>query len=290
MADQREESWETDESSMRRVRQSDALLVQLYQDALDPKSRVRAIRGLRTIVFVSILSLVVFAVTLFYNYNTFVMLHEDVLTQDSNLASAIQRRTNLFTNLVRLTLSHAALEHAIYTHAADMRTEIIKKSNLPEAVAESIIAKSGGALGVKPGPNPADALTGGAEGTPAKGNVDFNKVLEALSGGQGAENSIGRLLAVVEQYPNVRSSETYKDLMVSLVELENQIVAARQVYNTSARQYNTAISKFPWYMMAQWTDFNRAKYFDPTTNVGPLISPALYEQLVPLIQTKKAEP
>lgn len=287
MADQNGERWETEEASTRRVRQSEALLVQLYRDSVEPDSRVMAVRGLKIIVFVSFASLVVFLATLFLNYNTFVTLQEDVLTQNSNLDSAIQRRTNLFTNLVRLTLSHAALEHAIYTHAADTRTEIIKKSNLPEAVAESIIAKSGGTLGVKPGANPADALTGKVGGA---GGVEFDKVLEALSGGQGVENSIGRLLAVVEQYPNVRSSETYKDLMVALVELESQIVNARQVYNMAARQYNTAISKFPWYMLAQMADFDRAKYFDPATNVGPLIDPVLYEQLVPLVEGKKVNP
>ncbi|MBF0093077.1 MAG: LemA family protein [Alphaproteobacteria bacterium] len=269
MADQSEERWDMDEASTRRVRQSEALLVQLYRDAVEPESKIPAVRGLKIIVFASLVSMVLFAATLFFNYNTFVMLHEDVLTKDGNLHSAIQRRSNLFSNLVKLTLNHAALEHAIYSHTAEMRTEIIKKSKLPEAVAESIISQSG--------------AQSGAQGT--KG-PDFNKVLEALSGGQGTEASLGRLLAVVEQYPNVRSSETYKDLMSSLVEMEDRIVRAREEYNNSARMYNTAISKFPWYMMAKWVNFDRAAYFDGTAAAGPGISPELYQQLFPLVAPK----
>ncbi|MEO5374204.1 MAG: LemA family protein [Alphaproteobacteria bacterium] len=269
MADQNKERWETEGASTHRVRQSDALLVQLYRDAVDSDSRVPAVRGLKIILFVSLVSLIAFSATLFYNYNTFVILREDVLTRSGNLESAIQRRANLFSNLVKLTLNHAALEHAIYSHAAEMRTEIIKKSNLPEAVAEGIIAKAGEGAGE------------GKEGGP-----DFNKILQALAGDQNMESSLGRLLAVVEQYPNVRSSETYKDLMTALVEMEDRIVKSREDYNTSAREYNTAVTKFPWYMLAKWADFDRAKYFDGQGIASPVVSPALFEELVPLVPTK----
>ncbi|MBF0560746.1 MAG: LemA family protein [Alphaproteobacteria bacterium] len=264
MAEVDQEKWGAEHASTQRVRQADALLVQLYQDAVDPHGQIPAVRGLKVIFFVSLLSVVMFVVTVFYNYNLFVMLHEDVLTKNGNLLSAIQRRSSLFPNLVKLTLSHAALEEVIYAHAADMRADSIKKSNGAEAAVDGIKSKAA----------KSDTLPGASP--------DISRALEALAGDHAVDSSIGRLLGVVEQYPTVRSSETYKEMMSSLVDMENIILNDRLKYNEAVREYNTAINKFPWYLLAQYMNFDRAKYFDGQGVTAPVISPSLYEQLVPM--------
>ncbi|MFN3076725.1 MAG: magnetosome protein MamQ [Alphaproteobacteria bacterium] len=255
-------------ASTQRVKLSDALLVDLYRHAADPEGQIPVVRGLKVIILVSVVSLVAFCATLFYNYNTFVYLHEDVLNKWGNLESAIQRRSNLFANLVKLTLNHAALEHSIYSHAADVRTEIIKKSDLPASVAKELVNK--------------------ATADPGKeGAINWEGILGQLAGDQGMNSSLGRLLGLVEQYPNVRSSETYQHVMTALVEMEDRIVVAREHYNTAARDYNAAITKFPWKVLAEWTQFGRAEYFNgQNAPVAPMITPGMFQELLPYVAVK----
>ncbi|KAF0114563.1 MAG: hypothetical protein FD149_1809 [Rhodospirillaceae bacterium] len=244
-------------TSRQKVRMSEALLADLYQNIIRSPRQVSAVRGVKIFMLVSVVSAAAFIATLFYNYNTFIMLREDVSTQHSNLEAAIQRRSNLFANLVKLTLNHAALKHSIYSHAADVRAEILHKTTSAET--------------------PGTAKNGGKSG------ADWNKVLTPLGGETGTETALGRLLAIVEQYPNVRSSETYKTLMSALVEMEDRIVRAREEYNGVVRAYNTATSRFPWSLLARWLDFRLAEYFDGRGSAAPVISPVLFQELLPYV-------
>ena len=248
-------------TSRQKVRMSEALLADLYQNIIRSPRQVSAVRGVKIFMLVSVVSAAAFIATLFYNYNTFITLREDVSTQHSNLEAAIQRRSNLFANLVKLTLNHAALEHSIYSHAADVRAEILRKTTSAET--------------------PGTAKNGGKSGT------DWNKVFDTPLGGEtGTETTLGRLLAIVEQYPNVRSSETYKTLMAALVEMEDRIVRAREEYNRVVREYNTATNRFPWSLLARGLDFRPAEYFDGRGPAAPVISPVLFQELLPYVAVR----
>ncbi|MEE9544544.1 MAG: magnetosome protein MamQ [Rhodospirillales bacterium] len=263
------------EASRQRVKRSEALLSQLYRDEVDPPFRVPKIRGLGMMAAISVIAVVFFTGTLFYKFNSFIWLREDVLTKGGNLESAVQRRKNLFGNLINLTLNHASLEHSVFSTTAKMRTEIIKKSKLPEKLAEKLAAAGKGA--------------GGKGDEPLAG--DWTKALESLFSGGDMDASLGRLLAVVERYPNIQSSKTYLQMMSSLVEMEDLIATRRVEYNLTLREYNTAISKFPWRLLAEVTSFERFEYYTIATEgtAAPIITPAMYKQLFPLkVDAKEA--
>ncbi|MFW2488921.1 LemA family protein [Clostridium chromiireducens] len=57
--------------------------------------------------------------------------------------------------------------------------------------------------------------------------------------------SLSRLLAIVENYPELKSNQNFRDLSVQLEGTENRIAIARQDYNTAVTNYNTKRRKFP---------------------------------------------
>ncbi|WP_135075085.1 magnetosome protein MamQ [Terasakiella sp. SH-1] len=254
---------------LQRLKRSEAMLAQLYRDETEPRFSVPSMKGVKTLFLVSVLGILLFSGTLFYKFNDFIIFREDVLAKAGNLQSALQRRKDLFSNLVNLTLNHASLEHSIFSYTAKMRTEIIKKTGdvlPPEAVKDALgknkdLAKGLGALGV--------GEANGADG------LDLNDM--------GA--SLGRLLAVVEKYPDIKSAQTYTEAMVALVQMEDLITQRRMDYNESLRIYNSAISKFPWKILADFTNFPRFEYFNEKTitDSAPKLGLETYRPLVPFI-------
>lgn len=264
---------------MHRIRRSEVLLAELY--GLKPKQlpqyRVRHVRGVRTMLVVSLLTIAAALSVAYYKVNYFIMRLEDTRAKEANLEAAIQRRTNLFANLVKLTLNHAALEHAVFSHTSEMRTEIIKTSKLPDAIAEALTKET---ARVSPAP--------GRPGETAR--VDWEQILKSLSSQGGLDSSVGRLLAMVEQYPNIKSSETYQHAMTALIEMEDRIALRRGELNESLRLYNTAVTSFPWEYLASVSGFNWKDYShagDGRT-AAQEISPDLFQQLVPLVRTMGA--
>lgn len=81
-----------------------------------------------------------------------------------------------------------------------------------------------------------------------------------------AEADIGagldRLLAVAEAYPDLQASEAFGRLQEELASTENKIAFARQHYNDTVLQYNTAIQSFPTYLMAGGLGFEPREFFE----------------------------
>ncbi|SRR5579875_1247919 len=80
-----------------------------------------------------------------------------------------------------------------------------------------------------------------------------------------AENQLtaglGRLLAVMENYPQLKSDQSVMQLQEELTTTENQIAFARQAYNDSVMQLNTRVQTFPSNVIAQHFGFRQADYF-----------------------------
>src|ERR1700730_1290969 len=80
-----------------------------------------------------------------------------------------------------------------------------------------------------------------------------------------AENQItgglGRLLAVMENYPQLKSDQNVLKLQEELTTTENQIAFSRQAYNDSVMQLNTRIESFPTNLIASNFGFKQAEYF-----------------------------
>lgn len=76
------------------------------------------------------------------------------------------------------------------------------------------------------------------------------------------EGAFGRLLAVLENYPQLRSAENVSTLMVQLEGTENRISVERQRYNDAVRAYNVSVKRFPAKVLASWFGFGEREYFE----------------------------
>ncbi len=76
--------------------------------------------------------------------------------------------------------------------------------------------------------------------------------------------ALGRLMVVAEQYPELKANQTMSQLMEELTSTENKISFARQAYNDSVLEYNTAREVFPNVLIAQPLNFQGAQLFEVT--------------------------
>jgi LemA protein len=90
---------------------------------------------------------------------------------------------------------------------------------------------------------------------------------ERIAANAQLEGSLGRLLAVVENYPQLKSNENFLRLQDELAGTENRIAVERRRYNLVVQDYNTYIALFPNDVFAGWAGFkpNNA-YFSATEN------------------------
>jgi LemA protein len=76
--------------------------------------------------------------------------------------------------------------------------------------------------------------------------------------------ALGRLLAVVERYPELKSNQSFLALQSQLEGTENRIAVERRRYNEAVRQYNTAVRRFPANLVASLRGFPERPYFEAT--------------------------
>lgn len=70
------------------------------------------------------------------------------------------------------------------------------------------------------------------------------------------------LLAVVENYPDLKANQSFLDLQTQLKEVEDQIQYARRYYNGAVRDYNTKVQSFPSNIVASFSGFKEAEFFE----------------------------
>ena len=89
---------------------------------------------------------------------------------------------------------------------------------------------------------------------------------QAMQGLMGAEaalgGALGRLLAVVEQYPDLKANENMSQLMEELTSTENRIAFARQAFNDAVQSYKTYRESFPPTIFAGTFGFQDATFFE----------------------------
>jgi LemA protein len=103
----------------------------------------------------------------------------------------------------------------------------------------------------------------------------FTKVTEARAESMSAQSvqdtataetkltgALTDLRAVAEQYPNLKATENFQQLSRNLSELEDEIQAARRIYNSNVQAYNTDIQQFPGSIIANQGNFTARQYFE----------------------------
>ena len=158
-------------------------------------------------------------------YNGMVKADEAVSTAWSNVENQYQRRADLIPNLVNTVKGYAAHEKETLDAVVTARTR-------------------------------ATQMTVNADDlTPEK--------LQAYQKAQGEVGSaLGRLLAITENYPDLKANQNFLELQAQLEGTENRISVERRNFNEAAKNYNTAIRTFPRNLLAGMFGFEKRPYFE----------------------------
>lgn len=76
------------------------------------------------------------------------------------------------------------------------------------------------------------------------------------------------IMAIIENYPNLKASEQFLKLQKALIKVESQLQAARRIYNNDVTRYNTKISTFPTNIIAKLFNFKEMKLFMADSDVN----------------------
>ena len=175
------------------------------------------------------LIVVVIVSSLRSNYNRMVALDEAVNAAWAQVENQYQRRLDLVPNLVETVRGFAEQEREVFTQVAEARS------------------RAGGVMQI-------DATILEDPATFAR----FQQVQSELG------SALQRLLAVQENYPQLRSNQNFLALQDQLEGTENRIAVARRRFNESARTYNTYIRQFPRVIVAGTIGFDQREYFQAT--------------------------
>lgn len=180
---------------------------------------------LGVVVVIGVLVLILVAVA-GGSYNRLVKLSQGVDSQWAQVQNVYQRRADLVPNLVATVSGAASFEKSTLTEITAARASV-------------------GQVKLDPNAAPTD---------PAK--------LAAFEQAQGQLGSaLSRLLVVVEKYPDLKATESFRDLQASLEGTENRISVERRDFNTAVQSYNTAIKSFPAVFYAGAFGFSPKPYF-----------------------------
>ncbi len=180
-------------------------------------------KGCLVALGVVLLILVVLGGSVMGRYNALVTSRENIEGAWAQVENVLQRRADLIPNLVETVKGFAAQERGIFEEVAQARSRLI------------------GAVG----------STAGA-GSPAA----------AAAADSALSSALGRLLAIAEAYPDLKSNQTFIRLQDELAGTENRIATERRRYNDVVRDYNASIKRFPNNFFAGFFGFDEREYFE----------------------------
>lgn len=189
---------------------------------------------MKKIILVAIVAL--FSLSSCSTYNGLVEKEETVKSAWSNVETQYQRRADLIPNLVSTVKGYAAHEESTLTAVVDARAKATSISVAPDNLNEQTIA-------------------------------EYQKAQA------GVTSALGRLIAVSENYPDLKANQNFLELQAQLEGTENRITVARKEFNDATQAYNTAVRSFPANLIAMMFDFEQKPYFeaDESTAAAPKI-------------------
>ena len=93
-------------------------------------------------------------------------------------------------------------------------------------------------------------------------NLTPEKLAAFQKAQSGVSSALGRLLAVAENYPDLKANQNFLELQSQLEGTENRITVARKDFNDTAKLYNQAIRQFPKNILAGMFGFEKKSYFE----------------------------
>lgn len=162
-------------------------------------------------------------------YNSLINLDQTAEQKWSDVESTYQRRFDLIPNLESIVTGSAEFESSTLKEVTALRAEI------------------------------------------GKTKVEFNNAGEAgdiakqIQAAGQFDSALSRLLVVVENYPDIKSTQAFRDFMTQLEGTENRINFARKEYNAAAKNLNTAKKQIPTNIVAGFMNLQDKAYFEATT-------------------------
>jgi LemA protein len=163
------------------------------------------------------------------SYNTFVEKEEEVENAWSKVQSAYQRRSDLIDNLVSTVKGAAKFEQQTLTDVVNARAK-------------------------------ASSMTVNASDLTPEKLQEFQQNQSQLS------QSLGRLLVVSENYPELKASQNFLELQAQLEGTENRIKVERDRFNDVATDYNKSVRRFPGALFAGIFGFSQKAQFQAEQN------------------------
>ncbi len=174
-------------------------------------------------IWIGVVALV--AIFCYTSYNGLVTKEEGLDSAWSNVETQYQRRADLIPNLVNTVKGYAAHESETLGAVTEAR-----------ARATSINLSA-------------------SDLTPEK--------LAAFQQAQAdVRSALGRLIAVAENYPDLKANQNFLELQAQLEGTENRIAVARKDFNAAAQRYNVAVRRFPSNLIARLFGFEKKPYFE----------------------------
>ena len=156
--------------------------------------------------------------------NGFVGSEQNVNEKWANVETVYQKRANLIPNLERTVKSYAKFEQETLTKVIEARSKATQVTIDPTNMTEADLTK-------------------------------FQAAQGELSG------ALSRLMAVVEQYPNLKADQQFIDFQREYTAIENSIRAETVNYNAAVKEYNTSIKVFPNNIIANFSNFKEKPLF-----------------------------
>ena len=176
-------------------------------------------------LIITIVVIVLVALWGILSYNGLVGMDENVSNQWANVETQYQRRSDLIPNLVNTVKGYAKHE---------------------SQTLEAVMAARSQATQVKIDPSNC---------TPQQ--------LAAYQKAQGdVTTALGKLLAITENYPDLKANQNFLELQSQLEGTENRINVARKDFNDTAKKYNTSLRRFPRNIVASMFGFEKRNYFE----------------------------
>jgi LemA protein len=142
-------------------------------------------------------------------YNAMQAQDEQIKASWAEVLNQYQRRADLIPNLVNVVKGYAEHEKEVLTKVADARSQAGAIKATPELIND-----------------------------PAA----FSKFMQAQA---QMTSALSRLIAVAENYPNLKADGAFRDLQAQLEGTENRITVARNRYIKAVQEYNTTVRSFP---------------------------------------------
>ena len=158
-------------------------------------------------------------------YNGLVSMDENVNGKWANVETQYQRRSDLIPNLVSTVKGYAKHE---------------------SQTLEAVMAARSQATQVKIDPS----------------NCTPQQLAQYQKAQGDVTNALGKLLAITENYPDLKANQNFLELQSQLEGTENRINVARKDFNDAAKEYNVAIRRFPKSLIVGMCGFDKKNYFE----------------------------